>query len=224
MPFFNYDSKKHHTRLMPYSLMILCLFFIVSSNSDAKTLSHIDISQAYYKSYNYEKSGNISDAIKAVQLIYSEYPAGFTINNRLGYLYSLNKNYNNAISHYQQAIFSLPNSLTPKTGLLSVYILSEQYSEAIKTAYQIISIDHYNYYGNLKLAHVLRKTKKYELSGKILSKMLLLYPSDTLYLTELGLLHYEQNNRQEARLIMKNVLILDPENFFAKKILLAIEQ
>jgi tetratricopeptide (TPR) repeat protein len=206
------------------TLLIIILSIIFTSVSYAKTLSHSEISQAYYKSYNYEKSGNIKDSIKALQLVYSEYPTGFTVNNRLAYLYSLNKNYNNAISHYKKAIFSLPNSLTPKIGLLSVYILSEQYSSASKLGYQILSIDHYNYFGNLKLAHVLRKTKKYDLSEKILTGMLMLYPSDTLYLTELGLLHFEQNHWKKAKDIMKNVLILEPENFSAKKTLLSIEK
>ena len=197
---------------------------MIYNNLFAKALSHEEISQAYYKSYNYEKSDNISDAIKTIQLVFSQYPSAFTVNNRLAHLYTLNKQYSNATNHYQKAILALPGSLTPKLGLLYVYLLSEQYSSASEIGYQIISIDHYNYYGNLRLAHVLRKIKKYDLSEKLLVKILTLYPSNTLYLTELGLLYFDQKDWYKAKDVMANVLILEPENVAAKKVLLAIEK
>ncbi len=195
-----------------------------SCNVVAAELSYKEISKAYYTSYRYETSGNIEDAIKAIQLVYSQYPDTYTVNNRLAHLYTLNKQYKNAVSHYKKAVQVLPNSITPKLGLMYVYILSEQYKEVTKIGYQVLKVDYYNYFGNLRLAHALRKTGKTELSEKLLKKILALYPSDTLFLTELGLLYFEQDNWPSARAIMQDVLILDPENVSARQVLLAIKK
>ncbi len=198
--------------------------FFSAGSCFAKELSTEQISQAYYKSYNYEKSGNYQDAIKALQLVYKEYSKAYGVNNRLGYLYRLNAQYKNAESHYKQAISALPDALTPKLGLMYVYLQAQSYDEASKIGYQVLSIDFYNYYGNLRLAYVLRQTGQLELAEKIMIKMLTRYPSDVLYLTELGLLKYKQNDIPRAIAIMQEVLILDPENVDARSVLLALEK
>lgn len=204
---------------------ILFLSLTLLSNSvNSKELSREQISQAYYKSYNYEKSGNYKDAIKSLQLIYSKYTKAYGVNNRLGYLYRLNRQYKNSESHYKQAISALPDSLTPKLGLMQVYLQAEKSEEASKIGYQVLSIDFYNYYGNLKLAYILRTTKQYDMAEKILIKMLTRYPSDVLYLTEFGLLKLNQKEITRASTIMQEILILDPENVAARSVLLSLEK
>lgn len=200
--------------------MLLCISFV----SHAKELSKEKITEAYYKSYNYEKSGNFKDAIKSLQLVYGKYPKTYGVNNRLGYLYRLNTQFKNSESHYKQAITALPDSLTPKLGLMQVYLQANKMDDASKIGYQILSIDFYNYYGNLKLAYLLRVTNKLEMAEKILIKMLIRYPSDVLFLTEFGLLKYKQNELARATYIMQEVLILDPENVNARSVILALEK
>ncbi len=213
-----YKLKKYY-----YILFSLALLFNAGSLF-AKELSGEQISQAYYKSYNYEKSGNYKDAIKALQLVYSEYSKAYGVNNRLGYLYRLNAQFKNAETHYKQAATALPDALTPKLGLMYVYLQAKKYDEANKIGYQILSIDYYNYYGNLRLAYVLRQIEQPDLAEKILIKMLTRYPSDVTYLTELGLLKYQQENFVRATAIMQEVLILDPENVDARSVLQALEK
>jgi len=190
----------------------------------AAELSAEKITQAYYNSYNYEKSGNFSDAIKSLQLVYNKYSKAYGVNNRLGYLNYLNGKYKNSEVHYKQAISALPDSLAPKLGLMLVYIAAKNSEEASKVGYQILSRDYYNYYGNLRLAYILRLTDKLEIAEKIIIKMLTLYPSDVLFLTELGLLKYKLGENVRATAIMQEVLILDPENVDARSVLLALEQ
>jgi len=204
-------------------LFFLALLFNAGSLF-AKELSGEQISQAYYKSYNYEKSGNYKDAIKSLQLVYNEYSKAYGVNNRLGYLYRLNAQFKNAETHYKQAATALPDALTPKLGLMYVYLQAKKYDEANKIGYQILSIDYYNYYGNLRLAYVLRQIDQLELAEKILIKMLTRYPSDVIYLTEFGLLKYQQKNFERATAIMQEVLILDPENVDARSVLQALEK
>ena len=208
-----------------YAYILISLALLFGSNlSFAKELSTEQISQAYYKSYNYEKTGNYKDAIKALQLVYKKYSKAYGVNNRLGYLYRLNAQYKNAESHYKQAISALPDALTPKLGLMYVYLQAQSYDKASKVGYQVLSIDFYNYYGNLRLAYVLRQTEQLEMAEKILVKMLTRYPSDVLYLTEFGLLKHKQDDMPRAIAIMQEVLILDPENVDARSVLLALEK
>lgn len=211
--------------LKKYMMVISSLFLLLYAfAATAKELTNEQISQAYYKSYNYEKAGNYTDAIKALQLVYNEYSKAYGVNNRLGYLYRLNAQYKNAESHYKQAIAALPDAMTPKLGLMYVYLQAQNYDEASKLGYQILNVDFYNYYGNLRLAYVLRMTGKLDLAEKILLKMLTLYPSDVLYLTEFGLLKYQQKDFERTRLVMNSVLILDPENVDARSVLQALEK
>lgn len=205
-----------------FVLIFTLVFFAFQSN--AKELTTEQIAQAYYKSYTYEKSGNYTDAIKAVQLVYQKYSKAYGINSRLALLYRLNGQYRNSVSHYQQAIKVLPSALSPKLGLMYAYILAKNYEAAGKIGYQVLTIDYYNYFGNLRLANVLRQTDKLDLAEKILVKMLVRYPSDTLYLSELGLLKYQQKDMKRTKAILQDVLILDPENTNAKSILLALEK
>lgn len=206
------------------SLFILLIISLYATSSFAKELSSQQISQAYYKSYNYEKSGNYKDAIKALKLVYNKYSKAYGVNNRLGYLYRLNAQYKNSITHYKRAVTALPGSLTPKLGLMHVYIQAKNYTESSKIGYQVLSIDYYNYYGNLRLAYALRLSDQLDLAEKVLIKMLTRYPSDVLYLTELGLLRYNQHEIALAMSIMQEVLILDPENVDARSILLALDE
>jgi len=69
-------------------------------------LSYDEIKNAYYRSYQYEKSGNYEDAIKSLMPVYNKYPDGYTLNLRLGWLYYLNKKYANSIYHYEKAMTS----------------------------------------------------------------------------------------------------------------------
>ncbi len=204
---------------------IIFILALASSNfCVAKELSSTQISQAYYKSYNYEKSGNYLDAIRSLQLVYNKYSKAFGVNNRLGYLYRLNKQFKNAELHYKQAITALPDSLTPKLGLMHVYIQAKKFSASNKIGYQILSIDYYNYYGNLRLAYTLRLNGQLDIAEKVNLKMLTRYPSDIAFLTELGLLKFKQKQNNRAFAVMREVLILDPENVSARFVLQKIEK
>ncbi|MEZ4765017.1 MAG: hypothetical protein R3C26_18115 [Calditrichia bacterium] len=81
-------------------------------------LTDAEIRDAYYKSYNYEKIQNYSDAINTLMPVYNEFPNTYTVNLRLGWLYYLIPNYANAISHYDRSIKISPYSLEAKLGRL----------------------------------------------------------------------------------------------------------
>ncbi|WP_024786868.1 MULTISPECIES: tetratricopeptide repeat protein [unclassified Lebetimonas] len=189
------------------------MLIIVSLN-----LFALNIKDIYYKSYNYEKMGDYKDAIKVLIPLYKKYPNGYTLNLRLGYLFFLNKNYNNSIKHYTKASLILPYSIEPLLGLARVYLYMGKYDKTIEYSELIIKKDYYNFYANYYLANALYYKKDFKSSLSVANKMLTLYPTNVLFLTQLGLI-YEMLDKQKAKEIFKNVIILDPNNIIAKKYL-----
>ena len=195
-------------------LTYFLLFFFLSSKIFALSLE--DIRKSYYMSYRYEVAGDYRDAIRSLMVVYKSYPNGYTVNLRLGWLYYLSKKYSNSIFHYKKAIKVIPYSVEAKLGLTLPLLAQGKYSSVERLCYQILNQDFYNYYGNLRLVYVLRKQKKYDLAEKVINKMLYLYPTDTKFLLELGILKFEKREFNNAKRILNDVLILDPENLKAK--------
>ncbi len=178
-----------------------------------------EITQMYYKSYNYEKMGDYKDAIKVLIPLYEKYPDGYTLNLRLGWLFYLNKKYTNAIKHYQKASMVLPYSVEPKLGLMRVYLAMQKYKEALKIGNSLLREDYYNYYGNYYETAALMGIKDYKNALKVTQKMLTLYPTSVLFLNLLGEIYYIEGKKDKAKEVFANVLILDPNNVVAKSYL-----
>lgn len=195
--------------------MLLLLLF----SANLLALTDAEIRDAYYKSYNYEKIQNYSDAINVLMPVYNEFPNTYTVNLRLGWLYYLNTNYANAINHYDRSIKISPYSLEAKLGRLLPLLAQHRYGEVEKEAFQILNVDYYNYYGNLRLAYALRMQQKFDVAVKITQKMLAIYPIDVQFLTEFALGKIGLGETDEAMAVFSNILILDPENVTAKSYL-----
>ncbi len=190
------------------------LFLLISVNLYA--LNESEIRETYSKSFNYEKIQNYTDAIKSMMTVYQEYPKAYTVNLRLGWLYYLNGNYANSLRHYDNAVSIMPFSLEAKSGRLLPLLAQEKYSEVENKAFDILNVDFYNYYGNLRLCYALRKQKKFDIAEKIASKMLAVYPTDITLLTEYALVKIGKESIEDAGKVLYNIQILDPENVIAK--------
>ena len=207
---------------MKRSYFILFVCIICSS---LYALSDTDsIKESYYKSYSYEKMGNYTDAIKVLEYLYNQYPDGYTLNYRLGYLEFLNLHYANSLHYYEKAMKLQPTALDAKTGYLSVLIAQEKFEKAETIAYQIVNSDYYNYYGNLNLSYIFRMENKLDLAEQISLKMLAIYPIDTSFLNEYGIINFYQENYDKSASLFESVIILDPENVTAKEFLNVLSQ
>lgn len=195
-------------------LVILTLF-----SSSVFALNSEEIQDAYYKSYIYEQLQDNSTAIDALTVVAQEYPEGYTVNLRLGWLYYLNKNYANSLHHYTIAMKASPSSIEAKLGYTYPLLAQDKFEQVESIVNKVLQTDYYNYYGNLTLVYVLRKQEKYELAESICRKMLTLFPTNTSFLVELALAVEETGDRAVASGIFGDVLILDPENPTAKSYL-----
>jgi len=188
------------------------------------SLSYNDILKAYEKSYFYERIGDYKDAIRVLMPVYKEYPLGYTINLRLGWLYYLWGKYENSIFHYRRAVSAIPTSAEAKLGLSLPLMAQERWQDVEVLMYQIIATDYYNYYANLRLCTALDKQGKYYLEMVIARKMLALYPTSVPFLIALGRAYYNLKEYKTALEIFKNALVLDPENNTIKDYIKKIQQ
>ncbi|WP_457681604.1 tetratricopeptide repeat protein [Thermovibrio sp.] len=184
--------------------------------SNSYSLTYQDIASAYHRSFIYEKSGDYKDAIKALMPVYQAFPNGYTVNLRLGWLYYLLKKYSNSEFHYKKALKAIPTSLEPLLGLTLPYMAQGRWQDTEFTCYRILKSDYYNYYGNLRLSYAFRMEGKFSLAEAVDRKMLTIYPSDVNFLLELALSLYGEKKYALSESILKDVLILDPENSTAK--------
>lgn len=179
-------------------------------------LAEADIRDSYHRSYRYEKTQDYDDAIKTLLTVSQAYPEGYTVNLRLGWLYYLAGKFTNAQKHYETAMKVAPYSLDAKLGYTLPLMAREQYKDVELFTRQVLAIDPANYTGNLRLAFALRMQAKLDQAEQVLVGMLLLYPTDVKYLTELGLVHVARGSRDAARGVFREVLVLDPENPVAR--------
>ncbi len=186
-------------------------------------LSKDEIRKIYYESYNYEKMGDYKDAIKVLIPLYKEFPNGYTLNLRLGWLFYLNKNYENAIKHYNIASKIHSYSLEPKLGLMRVFNFLGKYDKSIKIGNTVLRSDYYNYYGNYYYGNALLGIKDYKNAILLANKILTLYPTSILFLNLLGKSYFYNKDFKKAKDIFENVLILDPNNVVAKEFLKRIK-
>lgn len=198
---------------MRRALIILC---VILQAGNLYALSDQEVRDAYYKSYQYEQTENYNDAIKSILIVYQEYPNTYTVNLRLGWLYYLNSNYANSLKRYADAGRIAPASLEAKLGHLLPLLAQQRYRDVEKEAFQILNIDYYNYYGNLRLAYALRMLKKHDTAEKIALKMLEIYPLDVSFLIEYALAKHGMGDVATAVESFHSVLTLDPENITAK--------
>ena len=178
-----------------------------------------DIAGSYKRSFDYEGVQDYQNAIRALAPVYEAYPNGYTVNLRMGWLFYLNGNHANAAAHYEVATRAAPMALEPKLGRLLPLLAQGRWSDAETLAYQIVSVDHYNYYGNLRLAIALRMQGKADAAYQLALKMVGAYPTDLLHLVELAQIQDARGDKAEARRLFGEILILDPENETARRYL-----
>jgi tetratricopeptide (TPR) repeat protein len=192
-------------------ILLLFSFFIFAMAGE--------IDSIYKESYKYEKMANYKDAIKVLMPLYKKYPNGYTLNLRLGYLFSMNKDYKTAINYYKKASLILPNSFEPQLGLMKIYLLMHKYQKVTQIGFSILKFDYYNYYTNLYIINSLIAQRKYDDALKFVNKILNIYPTDVTYLTKLAQIYEIKNPAYAKKIYEDSILILDPNNIQAKRYL-----
>ena len=202
-------------------LALVIVSMLIGVNLGAMTYE--EINAAYHKSFLYEKNGDYANAIRAIMPVYKNYPKGYTVNLRLGWLYYLLGNYKNSKMHYKKAMEIIPTSVEAMLGYSLPLMAQQKWKEVEQLLYKLLKIDYYNYYGNLRLSIALRNLGKFKDAEQIARKMLAIYPSNVSFLLELAISLYYQGKTTYAKSIFKDIITLDPENNTAKEFLKKIK-
>ncbi|MES9901911.1 MAG: tetratricopeptide repeat protein [Sedimenticola sp.] len=170
------------------------------------------IRDAYQRSFTNEKIEDYQGAIKALAGVIDHYPKGYTVNLRIGWLYYLNGRYANSIKHYQGAVLAAPDAIEPLLSMLLPLMAQTDYTEAEQIVGRVLQADPGNYYGNLRLIGILRSTGRQKPAEQNARRMLVRYPTDTLFLDQLGATLQAQSLMAEAAKVYNALQTLDPNS------------
>ena len=146
-----------------------------------------DSRAALRQSSEYEKSKDYPKAIEALLPTHAAHAQDYLLNERLGWLYYLSGRYDDAQRYYQEAVKARPQAIEAKLGCLLPMLAGERYREAEAIARDVLTVDPWSYYGNLRLAVALRGQKKVAEAMQVVQRMLVVYPADPYYRAERAL-------------------------------------
>ena len=165
---------------------------------------------AFYKSYEFEKSGNYTAALKELNNVYKS--DDYFTNIRLGWLYYLSKQYAQSVKFYEKAISQKPYAIEAKFGLIKPLSATENW-DRVKTTYtDILKIDPQNTLANYWLGVIYYNRKEYASANKLFEKVANLYPLDYDATIMLAWTKLKQGKTAEAKVLFQHALTLRPKD------------
>jgi urea transporter/Flp pilus assembly protein TadD len=172
---------------------------------------------AIKRSLEFEAKLKYAEAIAAISEAYAAHPKNYTLNLRMGWLNYLSADHAKSARYYFKATEAAPRSIEAGLGYTLPLLAQGQYQDVESFARQILEGDPTNYLANLRLAFALRMQQKYDEAEKIVQPMLEAYPTNVLLLIERGMLDLAYNRKDAARAVFAEILMLEPDNAFAKE-------
>ena len=189
------------------------LLFALTLSLAFQTLSAQAISarqNAFYKSYEFEKSGNYTAALRELNNVYKS--DDYFTNIRLGWLYYLSKQYAQSVKFYEKAISQKPYAIEAKFGLIKPLSATENW-DRVKTTYtDILKIDPQNTLANYWLGVIYYNRKEYASANKLFEKVANLYPLDYDATIMLAWTKLKQGKTAEAKVLFQHALTLRPND------------
>ncbi len=191
---------------------IILPIFLLSTTVSANNLTAEEIRSAYYSSYELESQERYTEASKALNPVAKEYPQGYTVNYRRGWLAYLNGNYADARKLYKIALTQFPSSLEIRKAIILIDVARKEWKEVEYQARAGRTVD----YLNLDFAYwqsvSLRMQKEVDSAIKISNEISAVFPTNTNFLMELALCYNEKGETDKVLTILESVFILDPYN------------
>lgn len=196
--------------------IVISIFFLTLTLNLISEMTQKEIEDAYNSSVRYEEAQNYPKAITALEKVYKEYPSGYTVNYRLGWLYYLAGNYANAVNNLNAALIVYPYSVEVMNTINLIYVAKLEWEQVEVQSVKIFKIDYYNYYANYWYAVALMRQKKYDQAVKAADKMLAIFPSNVVFLNILAESKFLNGDKDKAIEIFSGVIVLDKDNETAK--------
>jgi len=193
-----------------------CLFIIGLLFSLYAEMTQKELEEAYSSSFKYETAQRYDKSISALSKVIKDYPTGYTVNYRLGWLYYLSGNYANALKNLETSLTAYPYSVEALNTINLVYAAQLAWEKVEVQSNKIMKIDYYNYYANYWYAVALFRQNKYDQAIKTADKMLAVFPSNVVFLNILAESKFLKGDKDGALSIFAGVIILDKDNETAK--------
>ena len=175
--------------------LLFCLLLLVVSPS---AQNRAERQNAFYKSYDAERSNKYSLAINELKKVYNA--EDYFANIRLGWLHYLVKQHDSAKEYSIEARFGLIKPLSAQEDWAGV---KEQYLEILKIAPQ-------NTLANYWLGVIFYNAADYTQAEKRFEKVVNLYPLDYDSVVILGWTKLNLGKYQEAKVMFEHALTLKP--------------
>ena len=173
------------------------------------------IIEAFKKSYEAEKVGNYSLAIKYLQEVYDE--NSYAMNLRLGWLSYMLGQFQQSIAYYNKAISLMPYSIEAKFGLIYPLYALGRIDEVIQQYKEILNIDPNNYRALYNLGSIYFNQGKYLEAYDLFKKLVNLYPFDYDAVIMLAWTSYYLKKYKEAKALFETALMNNPYSESAKQ-------
>lgn len=189
-----------------FALLISTILFSTIMICQTQT----DWQKAFYKSYDYEKTGSYSNSISELKRVYVS--NDYFVNLRLGWLYYLAKNYTESLRYYQNAIKLKPNSIEAKFGCVKPLSAMENWDKVKDQYIQILRIDPKNTVASYWLGVIYYNRKLYQEAEKLFLKIYELYPLDYDSVIMLAWTKLQMGKSAEAKKYFNHALTLKPND------------
>lgn len=189
-----------------FAILILSILFSTIMICQTQT----DWQKAFYKSYDFEKTGNYSNSINELKKVYVS--NDYFVNLRLGWLYYLAKNYTESLKYYQNAIRLKPNSIEAKFGCVKPLSAMENWDKVKDQYILILRIDPKNTVAGYWLGVIYYNRKLYREAEKLFSEITDLYPLDYDSVIMLAWTKLQLGKSAEAKNYFNHALTLKPND------------
>ncbi len=153
----------------------ILLATVLSISINSAFAQNQKLTNAFSKSYDFEKSKDYETAIKALQDDYVS--TSYEENLRLGWLYYKDGKNKESENYYRIAVKLMPYSVEAKTGLIYP-VYAENNMTSLEEVYKkILEVDAFDINSNYQLGYINYNKKNYSDAKKYFEKIINLYPS-----------------------------------------------
>jgi len=185
-------------------ISIICLAG-VSMGQDFMT-----ISEAFTRSYSYEKESKYTQAADEIKEIYDE--DSYEINLRLGWLTYNSGSYVESMKYYQKAITLKPYAIEARFGYILPASAVSNWSKVEEQYKKILATDPANTSANYWLGVLYYNREDYDLALDHFEKYVNLYPFDYDATIMYAWTNYKMKNLREAKVLFQKALLINPDD------------
>jgi tetratricopeptide (TPR) repeat protein len=168
------------------------------------------ISEAFTRSYSFEKEGKYTEAAKELTQVYDK--TSYEINVRLGWLAYEAGSYIESMKYYDLAIALKPFAIEPRFGYVSSASSTGNWNQVEEQYKKIISIDPMNTKANYYMGLICYNREEYEEAMKYFEIVANLFPFDYDSTIMYAWTNYKLHNLREAKILFQKALLITPDD------------